>query len=96
MPSRADIEHLLRRTEYIPGSGFEGDADVVEDVPVVRRIEKTLRDGVPVLVFPEGTRSKERSLQKFTRGAIEAAIRRSSPCICNTALVTSVATWSSS
>ena len=72
---------LLRRTAYIPGSGYHEDADVMEDVPVIRRIEKSLRDGVPVLVFPEGTRSKERSLQRFTRGAIEAAIRAEVPIL---------------
>lgn len=72
---------LLKRTEYIPGAGYDGDADVLEDVPVVGRIEAKLRSGVPVVVFPEGTRSKERSMNRFTRAAIEAAVRAEVPIL---------------
>lgn len=72
---------MLRRTDYVPGMGFEGDADVLDDVPVIRRIEEKLRSGVPMLVFPEGTRSTARSLRKFKRGAIEAAIRAGVPIL---------------
>ncbi len=70
---------MLRRTEYIPGPGFDGDED--GDAPVVQRIEEKLRKGVPVLVFPEGTRSAATSLRRFRRGAIEAALRAGVPIL---------------
>jgi 1-acyl-sn-glycerol-3-phosphate acyltransferase len=69
---------MLRRTEYLPGPGHDGDED---DAPVVLRMEEKLRRGVPVLVFPEGTRSLATSLRRFRRGAIEAAIRAGVPIL---------------
>jgi len=72
---------LLRRTDYVPGVGFEGDAGALDDVPVVRRIEDKLRSGVPMLVFPEGTRSAARAMRKLKRGAIEAAVRAEVPIL---------------
>ena len=36
---------------------------------------------MPVLVFPEGTRSAERKLRTFKRGAIEAAVRAGVPIL---------------
>lgn len=72
---------MLRRTDFIPGVGMEGDEGVVDDSPVVRRIEERLREGVPVLVFPEGTRSGPRELRRFRRGAIEAAVRAGVPIL---------------
>jgi 1-acyl-sn-glycerol-3-phosphate acyltransferase len=72
---------MLRRTDYVPGTGFSGDADVIDDVPVIRRIEEKLRSGVPMLVFPEGTRSTARSMRKLKRGAIEAAVRAGVPIL---------------
>jgi 1-acyl-sn-glycerol-3-phosphate acyltransferase len=70
---------MLRRTEYVPGPGLDGEED--EDSPVLRRIEDKLRSGVPVLVFPEGTRSAATSLRRFRRGGIEAAIRAGVPIL---------------
>lgn len=70
---------MLRRTEYIPGPGFDGDDD--DEAPVVRRMEEKLKKGVPVLVFPEGTRSAATSLRRFRRGAIEAAVRAGVPIL---------------
>ncbi len=70
---------MLRQTEYVPGPGLETDEG--DEAPVVRRIEEKLRSGVPVLVFPEGTRSAATKLRRFRRGAIEAARRAGVPIL---------------
>lgn len=72
---------MLAKTEYVPGAGFDAERDEGEDLPVVRRIEAKLRAGVPVLVFPEGTRSLAESLRRFHRGGVEAAIRAGVPIL---------------
>lgn len=73
---------LLRATEYVPGPGMPGDgAPGIGDPPVSARIEAKLRAGIPVLVFPEGTRSGEEELRRFRRGAIEAAFRAGVPIL---------------
>ena len=72
---------LLRRTHLIPGPGFEGDEEGEDDLPVVRRMEESLRSGVPVLVFPEGTRSAPDGLRRFRRGGFEAAVRAGVPIL---------------
>lgn len=70
---------LVRQSVYIPGPGFEEDE--ADDAPVFRRIEERLRAGIPVLVFPEGTRSGAERLRRFRRGAIEAALRAEVPIL---------------
>jgi len=40
-----------------------------------------LREGDPVLVFPEGTRSPREGLHRFRRGAMEAAVRAGVPVV---------------
>ncbi len=70
---------MLRNTEHVPGAGRDGEAD--EELPVVRRMEEKLRQGVPVLVFPEGTRSLATRLRRFRRGGIEAAVRAGAPIL---------------
>lgn len=73
---------MLRRTTYVPGPGMPGDDEAADGVvPAVKRIEDTLRSGVPVVVFPEGTRSGAEELRRFRRGAIEAAIRAEVPIL---------------
>jgi 1-acyl-sn-glycerol-3-phosphate acyltransferase len=57
----------------------EPDADV--DAPVLERMVEHLRAGHPLLVFPEGSRSHERTMRRFRRGAIEAAIRAEVPIV---------------
>lgn len=69
---------MLAKTEYVPGPGYD---DEESDVPVVRRMEEKLRQGVPVLVFPEGTRSLADELRRFHRGGIEAAVRAGVPIL---------------
>lgn len=72
---------LLRLTEHVPGPGHEGDERSPDAFPVVSRIADKLRGGAPVLVFPEGTRSKPRALRRFRRGAIEAAVQAGVPVL---------------
>lgn len=77
---------MLRGTDYIPGPGYEGDDEAAELTPVVARIEEMLRKGVPVVVFPEGTRSgpagsADFGLRRFRRGAVEAAVRAGVPVL---------------
>lgn len=72
---------LLRLTEYVPGPGYDGDANCVETAPVVSRIERKLAAGVPVVVFPEGSRSPPSSLRRFRRGAIQAAVSQGVPIL---------------
>lgn len=69
---------MLAKTEYIPGPGYDEDES---EAPVVRRMEEKLRQGVPVLIFPEGTRSLADELRRFRRGGIEAAVRAGVPIL---------------
>jgi len=55
------------------------DPDV--DAPVLDRMVLHLRTGYPLMVFPEGSRSHERSMRRFRRGAVEAAIRAQVPIV---------------
>lgn len=61
------------------GRGADDDPDV--DAPVLDRMVEHLRAGYPLLVFPEGSRSHERALRRFRRGAVEAAIRAQVPIV---------------
>lgn len=72
---------LLRRTEYVPGPSSEDDDELSGEHPLVKRLEEKLRSGVPMMVFPEGTRSSATELHRFGRGAIEAAIRAGVPIL---------------
>ena len=67
---------FLRRTTFIPGPGYEGD-----DANFLARMEEAMRDGAQLLVFPEGTRSGAEELRRFSRGAIDAAIRAGVPIL---------------
>jgi len=51
------------------------------DRPVLARMVAQLRAGRPLLVFPEGSRSPERALRRFRRGALEAAIEAGVPIL---------------
>lgn len=78
---------LLEYAGYIPGADDRalpgaGDADPGEDhSPVLERMTEHLRAGHPLLVFPEASRSHERSLRRFRRGAIAAAVRAGVPIV---------------
>jgi 1-acyl-sn-glycerol-3-phosphate acyltransferase len=77
---------LLEYGGYIPGADDRalaegGEVEATEDSPVLERMVAQLRAGHPLLVFPEASRSHERSLRRFRRGAIEAAIRAEVPIV---------------
>jgi 1-acyl-sn-glycerol-3-phosphate acyltransferase len=69
---------LLRGAGYIPGPGTEAEEG---DTPNLDRVVERLREGHPVLIFPEGSRSPEWGLRRFRRGAVEAAARAEVPIL---------------
>ena len=74
------------RTPALPGKADPEDMSIesVEDaeVPaVVTRMLAHLEAGHPLVIFPEGSRSFERKMRRFRRGAIEAAIRAGVPIV---------------
>lgn len=71
---------MLRRTTFIPGPDLTKDPIEAEQ-SFLTRLETALRGGQSILVFPEGTRSSATSLHRFTRGAIEAAVRAGAPIL---------------
>jgi 1-acyl-sn-glycerol-3-phosphate acyltransferase len=48
---------------------------------VIQRFEKVLRDGKPLLVFPEGTRSEDGIVRPFKNGGFYAAVRAGVPVV---------------
>jgi 1-acyl-sn-glycerol-3-phosphate acyltransferase len=70
------IGPTLRYGDHIRGPDPEDPEASVLDAIVQR-----LQEGTPVLIFPEGTRSPVGSLQRFKRGAVEAAIRAEVPLV---------------
>ncbi len=72
------IGPLLRRGGHIEGPDPEAG---VEGTSVLDAIVGRLEQGLPVLVFPEGTRSPAWGLRRFKRGAVEAAVRAEVPVI---------------
>ena len=83
------IRPLLQLGGHIPGPqpalGPGDDAEAQDEGgstnPALDRMVEHLRAGHPLLIFPEGSRSHERSLRRFRRGAIEAAIRAGVPIV---------------
>ena len=64
------------------GRHIEGPNPDDPDAPsVLDGIVERLNDGLPVLIFPEGTRSPAWSLNRFKRGAAEAAARAGVPIV---------------
>ena len=72
------LRPMLRATSYVPGPGVD---DHEGATPVLDRIVDHLRDGHPLVVFPEGTRSKPAQLRRFRRGVFEAALRAGVPIV---------------
>lgn len=48
---------------------------------VISRFEKVLREGKPLLVFPEGTRSEDGIVRPFKNGGFYAAVRAGVPVV---------------
>ena len=68
---------ILRACDYIDG----GAGDPFSGGLVVRQGIDRVTDGMPVLIFPEGTRSPEGELRAFKRGAFEIACRANVPVL---------------
>ena len=49
--------------------------------PLQARIDRVLRQGASVLLFPEGTRSPDGALRSFKMGAFQAAVRAGVPLV---------------
>ena len=61
--------------------GPDGTQSEIGKTTVLDAFVERLSQGDPVLVFPEGTRSPDRGLRRFRRGAIEAAVRAKVPIV---------------
>lgn len=72
------LSPLLRRCGHITGPARGEDEG---DTPILDRIVERLEQGLPVLVFPEGSRSPQWGLRRFKRGAVEAAQRARVPIL---------------
>jgi 1-acyl-sn-glycerol-3-phosphate acyltransferase len=68
---------VLRACAYLDG----GNGDVFSGASVVHQALDCLAQDMPVLIFPEGTRSPEGGLRPFKRGAFEIACRAQSPVL---------------
>lgn len=80
------IRPLLQYGHHIAGPDPKalksaGDGDDPSEAPVLGRMVEHLRAGNSLFVFPEGSRSFERKLRRFRRGAVEAAIRAEVPIV---------------
>src|SRR5450631_4133540 len=73
------VGRLLRYCDHIEG----GDGSVLSGAAVIEEALIRLKGGLPVLVFPEGTRSPagSASLRPFKRGAFEIACRARVPIL---------------
>jgi 1-acyl-sn-glycerol-3-phosphate acyltransferase len=58
-----------------------GQGDIFSGVAVIRASQERLSQGLPVLIFPEGTRSPERGLGRFRQGAFDLAVRAGVPVL---------------
>lgn len=70
LPEQADSEDMSAE------SGDDGDVPAV-----INRMVAHLQAGHPLVIFPEASRSYERKLRRFRRGALEAAIRAGVPIV---------------
>lgn len=71
------LGRLLQSTNYLPGPG----SGRPESEHMLDSMVAHLRAGFPLLVFPEGQRSKTKELQRFRRGAVEAAMAANVPIV---------------
>jgi 1-acyl-sn-glycerol-3-phosphate acyltransferase len=73
------VGRLLHYCDHIDG----GDGSLISGASVIEEAQIRLKGGLPVLVFPEGTRSPagSTSLRPFKRGAFEIACRARVPIL---------------
>lgn len=68
----------LQLAGHVPVDRSGGARSAAE---VIGRFEKVLRDGKPLLVFPEGTRSEDGIVKPFKNGGFYAAVRAGVPVV---------------
>lgn len=68
----------LQLAGHVPVDRSGGAKSAAE---VIGRFEKVLRDGKPLLVFPEGTRSEDGIVRPFKNGGFYAAVRAGVPVV---------------
>lgn len=68
----------LQLAGHVPVNRTVGSRAAVE---AIARFEQVLRDGKPLLVFPEGTRSEDGILRAFKNGGFYAAVRAGVPVV---------------
>ncbi len=68
----------LRLAGHVPVDRHSGTRSAAE---VIGRFEQVLREGKPLLVFPEGTRSEDGILRSFKNGGFYAAVRAGVPVV---------------
>jgi 1-acyl-sn-glycerol-3-phosphate acyltransferase len=71
------VGKLLRSLGHVSA----GDGSLMSGAAVLDGVQERLREGFPVLVFPEGTRSPLGGMHRFRRGAFEIAQRAGVPVI---------------
>jgi 1-acyl-sn-glycerol-3-phosphate acyltransferase len=82
---RYDLFHAPHlKNLLVHGNDFSGPKDTggnLGETTVLDTFVERLDMGFAVVVFPEGTRSKRYRLNRFRRGAVEAAIRAKVPIV---------------
>lgn len=68
----------LRLAGHVPVERSGGARSAAE---VIAKFEQVLRQGKPLLVFPEGTRSEDGILRSFKSGGFYAAVRANAPVV---------------
>jgi 1-acyl-sn-glycerol-3-phosphate acyltransferase len=63
---------------HVPVDRGAGEHAIAE---TIRRFVQVLRDGKPLLIFPEGTRSEDGRMQPFKNGGFYAAVRAGVPVV---------------
>lgn len=73
------LKNLLVHGNDFSGPSARGGA--LGETTVLDTFVERLKMGFPVVIFPEGTRSKRYRLNRFRRGAVEAAVRAGVPIV---------------
>ncbi len=68
----------LRLAGHVPVDRQSGKRAAAE---VIGRFEEVMRQGKPLLIFPEGTRSDDGQVQEFKNGGFYAAVRAGVPVV---------------